>query len=483
MPVNPINRRTFLTGAAGGAAFAAGQSARPQSSAANPQSAGDARMKLLFMDRQDVWNTWGQIRFGATPIERIGDPPQKEFIVKCCLSRNGVGFDVWGFHGADKKPWKLIRCQTRDGIHFEDVRTVLERKEGGQWAHTCSLSYSPELGRFLFLKNMNTADGFSVYAFSSTDGDHWQEYEHNPVFEEGDRWGAMWSPAAQRFVYYGKGIQHCEKRIPELFANARRVVTLRSSSDGFHWTPDSPSYYRRNESYAKGSSYGRHVDGPLVPVEFQISPDEQDPPDIEFYAGDGFHYADRYYLLVLNYAASAIPPGTPPVNANGHGPALDTEWWISRDGLHWDRPFRDVRAGEMFLHHNPMPVGGKLLFHTEDGLWAIPEDRITYVTARANAVFDTLQFTSAGRPFHLNARIPGGDYRSYSEQAYVMAELIDDSDHVFPGYEKENCILQGSRNAQDIPLRWKDRDASELKDKRMRIRLYLRAADIFAINS
>jgi hypothetical protein len=478
-----MKRRSFLAGATIGGAFAAAQSALPQSSAPARQYAGDGRLKLLFMDRQDVWNTWGQIRFGATPTERIADPPQKEFIVKCCLQREGGGYDVWGFHGADKKPWKLIRCVTHDGIHFEDVRTVLERTEGGQWAHTCSVNYSPELGRWVFLKNMNTVDGFSIFAFTSTDGDHWQEYEHNPVFEEGDRWGALWSPAAQRFVYFGKGIQRCEKRIPELFANARRVVTLRSSPDGFRWTPDSPSFYRRSENYAKGAAFGRQVNGPLVPAEFQISPDEQDPPELEFYAGDGFHYGDRYYLLVLNYAASAIPPGIPPVNANGHGPALDTEWWISRDGLHWDRPFRDVRAGEMFLHHNPMIVDGKLLFHTEDGLWAIPEDRITYVTARANAVFESLQFTSPGRPFHLNARIPGSAYRSYREQAYVMAELIDDADRVFPGYSKEHCILQPPRDAQDLPLRWEGRDGTELKDKRMRIRFYLRAADIFAVRS
>jgi len=34
-----------------------------------------------------------------------------------------------------------------------------------------------------------------------------------------------------------------------------------------------------------------------------------------------------------------------------------------------------------------MIVGGKLIFHADDGLWAIPDDRVTYVTARANGVF------------------------------------------------------------------------------------------------
>lgn len=487
-----MKRRAFLTKAAAGAAFtaashvgfSAGQVCTPVSMPDNlSRQSGDGRLKLLFMDSGDVWRTWGQLRFGATPFQRVGDPPQKEFIVKYCLLRPDGTYDVWGFHGADHRPWKLVRARTRDGVHFEEVHTVLERTVGGQWAHICSFSYSPELNRFLFLKNMNEKYGFSMYAFTSSDGEQWHEYEHNPVFYEGDRWGALWSPTLQRFLYYGKGIQRYQKRIPELFADARRVMTLRSSPDGLHWAPDSPCFDVQYSYLPKGSQSGRHVGGPLVPDEFQISPDEQDPPDLEFYAGDGFYYNGRYYLLMLNYAASPIPPGTPPVNINGHGPALDTEWWISRDGYHWDRPFRDIDAGEMFISHNPMLVGGKLLFHQENGLWAIPEDRITYTSARSNAVFDTIQFVAPGRPFELNARIPGGAYHSYAEQAYVMAELLDDVDRVISGYEKEHCILQPSRDAPDIPLRWENHDGTELKGKRIRIRFHLRSADIFAVNA
>src|SRR5258706_2197358 len=185
------------------------------------------------MDRRDIHNTWGQLRFKATPVRRLGDAPQREFTVKYCQRRQDGSYDVWGFQGSggDSKigrPWKLLRSRTRDGLHFEDVRVVLERSAAQRWAHTCSFSHSAELGRYLLLKNMNVDDGHCMYAFSSIDGEHWQEYQGNPVFYEGDRWGALWSPTLQRFVYYGKGIQKCEKRFPELFANARRVVTLRT---------------------------------------------------------------------------------------------------------------------------------------------------------------------------------------------------------------------------------------------------------------
>src|SRR5579872_3382165 len=309
-----MKRREFLKRSTTAAAFAMGtNAAEPAAHGAAVSPAGprgaraegteSGRVKLLFMDQKDIHNTWGTIRFGATPLRRISDG-QKDFIVKLCLRRPDGSYDVWGFKGGDYKPWKLFRASTRDGVHFENVRVVLERTEGCKWAHICSVSYSPEQGKYLFLKNMNVPDGFCLYAFSSTDGDNWKEYDHNPVFIEGDRWGGIWSPALQKFTYYGKGIAKCEKRIPELFANARRVITVRTSPDGFHWTPDDPSYYKRNATVPPGRKDGfRHVVGPLVPVEFQIIPDELDPPDMEFYAGDGFVHEGRYYMLMLNYAA------------------------------------------------------------------------------------------------------------------------------------------------------------------------------------
>jgi hypothetical protein len=490
-----MERRDFLRGSTTAAALAMGAKLSaaatggervPGALPGQPEAPknGDGKLKLLFSDRRDIHNTWGSLRFGATRVQRAGDAPQKQLTVKYCQKRQDGSYDVWGFQGADHRPWKLFRCRTQDGINFEDVHVVLERSGREDWAHTCSVSYSPELRRYLFLKNMNVADGFSLYAYSSADGEHWQEYEHNPVFIEGDRWGALWSSALQKFVYYGKGIQKCEKRFPELFANARRVMTIRTSPDGFHWTPDDPSYYKRNAKSPPGHGDGfRHIEGPLVPVEFQVIPDELDPPDMEFYAGDGFAYEGRYYFLMLNYAASALPAGNGTVGVNGHGPALDTEWWVSRDGFNWDRPFRHIDAGQMFLSHNPMIVGGRMLFHDGDGLYSVPEDRITYVTSRANGVFDTPQFRSPGRPFRLNAKVPGETYSNMQNQAYIMAEIVDEIDQVFPGYEREHCFLQPPVDKLDIPLRWGDRDATELRGKNMRVRFYLRASNIYAVTA
>ena len=57
--------------------------------------------------------------------------------------------------------------------------------------------------------------------------------------------------------------------------------------------------------------------------------------------------------MTLNYAASPLAP-------RKHAPQLDTEWWVGRDGLSWQRPYRGLNAlGDTFpdgydITHNPM---------------------------------------------------------------------------------------------------------------------------------
>ena len=47
--------------------------------------------------------------------------------------------------------------------------------------------------------------GYRTYAFTSNNGEIWREYEANPVFDDGDSWGVLWSEQLQQFIYYGKG--------------------------------------------------------------------------------------------------------------------------------------------------------------------------------------------------------------------------------------------------------------------------------------
>ena len=212
-------------------------------------------MRLLFMDKKDIHNTWGDVRFGATPLRKVADCESPGFHVALCLPLADGAYDVFGYQTGKMTPWKLLRSKTRDGIHFEDTRVVIERTDS-KWQHVASVNYAPELHRFLCMKNVGIEEGFSMYVFTSENGDDWEEFAGNPVFMEGDRWGTVWSSAMQKFLCFQKGLQRIEpKRYQELMHDARRVVTLRASSDGFHWEPDAASAYQKGSVRIEGAGF------------------------------------------------------------------------------------------------------------------------------------------------------------------------------------------------------------------------------------
>jgi hypothetical protein len=212
-----------------------------------------------------------------------------------------------------------------------------------------------------------------------------------------------------------------------------------------------------------------------------LTPDADDPPDLEHYRGIGFWYHDRGYMLVLNYAASPLAP-------RKHGPQLDTEWWVSRDGLRWDRPYRDVHAlgdsfpGAVCITHNPLVIDGMLLFHFGRQLLGLPQDRISYVGARANVEFSTRPFPMPEADLDLNAAVPSPERAFAKPQAYVMVAVWDDQGQVVPGFEPEKCVLQNADRI-DLPLRWNGKSARELAGRTIRLCYYLRSANIYAVTS
>ena len=79
----------------------------------------------------------------------------------------------------------------------------------------------------------------------------------------------------------------------ELFLNVRRVLSIRTSADGFSWTPDLPSDYKDYKEVVRDMCV---VQASLLSPDFHVSPDDDDPPDLEFYNGVVYEYAGRYFM-------------------------------------------------------------------------------------------------------------------------------------------------------------------------------------------
>jgi hypothetical protein len=290
----------------------------------------------------------------------------------------------------------------------------------------------------------------------------------------------FWSPALKRFVLVSKSLQPFRKHIRDhggptkaLGDEAwrdRRVLMFRSSPDGRHWEPSESL----PDVWDQHSQKGSH------PPELLTLPDADDPPDLEFYSGNGFWYHDRAYLMALNYAASPIYPGE-------HAPHLDNEWWTSADGLHWERPARGVNALEVFpqpqrLEMPPMIIDGNLLWRHGKMLLGLPEDRICGVSARANGEFSTKSFQMPDGDLYLNAAVPATERPFAKQQAYVMVAVLDDEGQVIPGFEPDRCIIQ-NEDRRDILLKWGDATARQLAGRTIRLRFFLRSANIYTASS
>jgi hypothetical protein len=290
----------------------------------------------------------------------------------------------------------------------------------------------------------------------------------------------FWSPALHRYVCVSKSLQPYRKHIRDHGGATkslgddelrdRRVLMMRSSPDGRHWEPAEPL----------SDVWDRHGEKASHPSEFLTVPDADDPPDMEFYSGNGFWYRDRAYMMVLNYAAS-------PAAAGKHAPHLDNEWWTSPDGLHWERPARGTNALEVFpkvprLESHPMIINGNILFPRDKMLLGLPEDRISCVGARANGEFSTKPFTMPDADLVLNAAVPAPERPFAKEQAYMMVGIVDEANAIIPGFEPEKCSL-ANEDRCDVPLKWNDVSARQLAGRTIRLRFFLRSANIFAVTA
>ena len=451
------------------------------------------QVKLLFSDDQDVADVWGKLRFGATPMRRLRDCANPGFALAWCSPREDGAWDVLAQRYQEdetvrdahqkKRAWTVVRATTRDGEHFENVEPLFGTAPGsaiepGRWTDHLAIAYNPEAKEFLALKLGYTRnEGFGYRAFFSADGKVWKEHPKNPLYFNGDSMGLLWSPKLKRFVSTEKSFQllPSAKHLPDHGRTAtglpyRRVLTIRSSPDGRQWEPSDSLIDVWGDKFRP------------LPDQWLTTPDADDPPDLEFYRGNGFWYHDRAFLVVLNYAASPLKP-------NQHGPFLSTEWWISHDGLHWKRPYRDVNAlGESLAPpawHNPLIIDGKMVFHFGSYLAGMERDRITYAGAAANAEFSTAAFRMPEADLVLNTAVPAPDRVFAKSQAYVMVAVLDEQGKVIPGFEREHCVIQDC-NRIDQPLRWKgdaERSARQLAGRTIRLRFYLRGANVYAVTS
>jgi len=437
---------------------------------------GGRGARLLFMDRDDITDTRGKLRIGANSLQHVdrarGLPAG--VTIREVARESDDAYAVYGYraaHNVKDASWRIVRVRTRDGLVYDDVETVYT-SERGHWYGSTEIVHNPSDGSFLCLKwgPGGKGRGHAMWAFGSADGSDWRPLSDRPVYHDHDAFSAAWDPQTEQYVVFQATYQTWEKKPYKDNAGrtVRRVLHFRTSRDGARWTPSGDITLR-----------GEHA-----PDDAVLTPDEDDPPELEFYRLTAFPYEGRYVGMMLNYM-----PGPKCITGGGHGPHNGGEWWVSRNYRDWRRPFRDVFApgpASNIVMHPPMDLGGLHLWVIGQEVYGLPQRRIFYVGSRSNCEFSTPLFEVPAAELLLDAEFaPEG--RGFQGQSYIMAEALDEDGNVIEEFEKENCVLR----RMDAPhrLRWGYPHAlgayslARHTGRKVRLRFYLRDAKVYAVTS
>lgn len=367
------------------------------------------------------------------------------------------GWKLSGWQDRSTRTVEVVRALTRDGKTFSGEETVLSLVNK-DWQGFVNLVRRPTDGR-LFLFSWSAGN---LQVYGSDDGKQWTQLTDR-AYVDHDAMNIIWYPPLGEFVNFQNTLEKYPKRYPDNIGEYRRVLSFRRSKDAVTWDWFSPPFLH-------GAKYW--------------TPDDDDPVDLEFYRSIVFPTQGRYAMLLQDY----IPP---PQQANSrrqttkHGPRSEVEWAISRDGLNWSRPFRDIDATARITAlavQGPLVRQGMLRFYERDrAISSIPEGRIFSVTGRGNCEFSTPVFPMPANGLSLNASCLYYPVEGDFGRAYLMAELRDEQNRVLPGYEREKCLFE-NQEGQALPLAWEGKTGSDLRGTAILVRFFFREAKLFSIS-
>jgi hypothetical protein len=439
----------------------------------------------LFLQPSDLTTQEGPVRFRANtlmPYAETRGLPVTERAMTVLGRRMGDRYHVWG---SSRKEGGLYRAETRDGLNYENLRPLVSDMAP---EHLMSMIYNPRDDRYLaFERGIRPV---RWYGHFSSDGTTFSRAQSEPLFKDHDAGHLLWDEERRRYLYVGLSYDLLPqpRRITDNIGweprlggrGVRRVIAPRTSPDGLTWTPgqdvlgSDPATWLRKEQL--------------------ILPDAQDPMDLEHYWFIAFRHHDRWMGIVLTYAPSPLKileqvPYDPAPSK--HGPHLGTEWWVSTDGVKWDRPWRDTPATldwRIYFGHEPMRLHDRMLFLTSNQLYNVPpaqgakpgQHQEVY-SLPANRVASTGSDAPAsftGRPFVMPA---GGMYLNYEHSGSLAVELLDGEGTVLAGYGRaEGALPAGSALA--APLRWAGRTGAELAGRTVRMRFHTAKARVYALD-
>lgn len=237
--------------------------------------------------------------------------------------------------------------------------------------------------------------------------------------------------------------------------------------------------------------------------ELVLAPDDEDAPHVEFHTNPVFYHAGCYFSL-----AQILDRGE-------GGGVIDIEMMISRDGLNWQRPFREdyflpraggkpFESGSIFTNATPVILDDEIRFyygaysmgatganddeqHSGIGMASIPRDRFAGVRPVERSEQATLaeSLEHVGQITLKPLELSGVDALTLNADASageVRVELLTADGYRIEGFTKADAApLTGDQLRHRVG--WKKRKLHDLEPGRYMVRIHLDNAEVFSLTT
>lgn len=500
---------------------------------------------LLFVDDYDILHRTGTERFMVTPTRHEANPlirMEKKWEVAIgwtSVHRDPAtnNYQLWyqayaGKRAGDRALYCVVcYAESKDGITFEKPELDLLPFKDFEKTNIVLLSNGGYGDRYCnsVLVDPREKDPAKRYKMAYYDWsvDAGQEYPglHVALSPDGIRWTKHPKGPLLRTAYGGRGMQPTftdEASFQQTFDPVKKLyrktwimpMSMSDAVDVF-WDPIRQVFVIYGKFWIPSPLGGhafKHAMGRTESKDFIhwskpeiiLTPDDKDAEHVEFHTSPVFYHAERYFCL--NQIMDRRVKG-----------ATDIELMTSRDGLAWERTFRDT----LFLPRDPRPsrfdsrsiytnatpviledeirfyygaysngtIGGAKLDGKDErsgvGMASIPRDRFAGVRTKAKTAHVTLRqplenvgqvtlkpLDLAGcKQMHVNAD---------GRQGKVLVELLSEDGYRLRGFAKEDAFpIEGDDIRHAVA--WKDKTLADLPAGRYQVRLHLEKASVFAV--
>ena len=417
---------------------------------------------------------YGKVTFGSERPRFVGKTDGLSFRV-CDMVPDGEQTRVVGLrYEKGRQAAEVYTALTTDAVTFTDAQRLYRLpKPDIAWLAGDVVLAGDDVHLLICDCGRPAMKGHRFHLFSGKlDGTDWAHRNEEPIYKGQDAFGLVWDEENHRFINYQTTYQKWPKRYKDNMGDdVRRVLHVRTSPDCLTWTP--------------GGSFG--VLGPHLPEDQLIVPDQEDPEELEFYKFRPVRFGDYWAGAMLNYVPD--PPGLPRSGALPHGPFLSSEWWVSRNGMDWQRPFRETSdlAGINFKlgshFHTPIQVGDEFRWLANRHVYAMSPERMFFLQGKANTEITTPVLPITENGFRLNVSFESVRQNAliHMTQGYLMAELRTSDDQPIAGFEREKCRFLPSEQTA-LPLAWNDKKApTRLPAEGVRLKLYFRDMRLYSV--